>query len=183
VPGHGLDLHGVGTRPAVNDLTVGLGARVAVLADLFLLEVADIAGGFEESAGVARDICEDWGCTPVLLGLALLDRPHGAVELRKPRAFPARDILVLGIVALDEDAFAGPAADQRRLRTVCRHVSTAGANECDDRVGSAGAVEALFTFLEPAVHAGGVEPLSSVDTDGMMVLSHRGSPIKERNCS
>src|SRR6202035_2448413 len=39
VPGHRFDLHGVGTRPAVDDLTVVLGARVSVLADLFLLEV------------------------------------------------------------------------------------------------------------------------------------------------
>ena len=52
VPGHRFDLHGMGTRPAVDDLTVGLGARVSVLADLLpCLEVADIAGGFEKSAG------------------------------------------------------------------------------------------------------------------------------------
>jgi hypothetical protein len=59
VPGHRLYSHGVDARPAVEGLTVGLGTRITVLADLFLLEVADIAGGFEERAGVARDIRED----------------------------------------------------------------------------------------------------------------------------
>ena len=81
MPGHRFDLHGMDARPTVDDLSVGLGARVSILADLFLLEVADIAGGFEEGTGVARDIREDWSCAPVLLGLPLVDRPHGAVEL------------------------------------------------------------------------------------------------------
>jgi hypothetical protein len=31
----------------------------------------------------------------------------------------------------------------------------------------------LFTFLEPAVYAGGVEPLFGFDTDRVVVLSHR----------
>src|ERR1700732_415460 len=90
VPGHRLDCNGVSARPAVDDLTVGLGARISVFADLFLLEVADIAGGFEKRAGVTRDIHEDWNCPPVLLRPALLDRRHRPVEFRKPRAFPAR---------------------------------------------------------------------------------------------
>jgi hypothetical protein len=86
---------------------------VSILADLFLLEIADITGGFEKSAGLACDIREDRNTSPVFLGLPLVDRPHGAVELRKPRAFPAWDIVVLGVVALDQEALAGPAADQR----------------------------------------------------------------------
>ena len=113
VPGHRFDCNGMDTRPAVDDLTVGPGARVPILADLFLLEITDVAGSFEKGAGLVRDIREDWNASPVLLALPLLDRRPGQVELRKPRAFPARDIIVLGIVALDEDALAGPAADQR----------------------------------------------------------------------
>jgi len=114
----------MGARPAVNDLTVGLGARVAILADLFLLEVADIAGGFEESAGIAGDICEDWSCAPVLFRLPLVDRPHGAVELRKPRTLPARDIIVLGVVALDEDALGADSGGSRpRIRDDVAHHS------------------------------------------------------------
>jgi hypothetical protein len=92
-------------------LTIGPGAGISVLADLFLLEVPDIAGGFEKGAGVARDIRKDRDVSPVLLGLPLLDRRHRRVELRKLRAFPARDILVLGVIALDKNALAGPAAD------------------------------------------------------------------------
>jgi hypothetical protein len=168
VPGHRLYLHGMDACPAVEDLAGG------ILADLFLLEVADVPGAFEEVAGFARDILEDWGCAPVLLGLAVLDRRHCAVELRKPRAFPARDILVLGIVALNKNALAGPAADQRRLRAIGRHIAAASADECDDRVRSAGAAKALFAFLEAAVHAGGVEALFGFDADRVVVLSHRG---------
>src|SRR5260370_7202129 len=139
----------MGTRPAVDDLTVRLGAGVSILADLFMLEVADSTGSFEKSAGLARDICEDWSCAPVLLRLALLDRPHGAVELRKPRAFPARDIIVLGVIALDQDALAGPAADQRRLRTVCRHIATARTNACDHRARRASPRRTLFPLPLP----------------------------------
>src|SRR5260370_17409002 len=126
-----------------------------------MLEVANITGGFEKSAGLACDIREDRNASPVLLRLPLVDRPHGAVELRKPRTFPARDITVLGVIALDQDALAGPVADQRRLRTVCRHVPAAGADECDDRVGRAGAIEALFAFLEPTIHPADATPLLS----------------------
>src|SRR6516162_1735514 len=174
VPGQWPDCNGVDARPAVDDLTIGLGARISVLADLFLLEIADIAGGFEKGAGLMRDIRKDRRRAPVLLGLALLDPRHGAVELRKPRAFPARDIIVLGVVALDENALAGPAADQPRLRAIGRHVAAAGAGKCDDRVGRAGAVKPLLTFLETAVHAGGVEPLFGFDADRVVVLSHKG---------
>jgi hypothetical protein len=120
---------------------------------------------------------KDRNASPVLLGLAILGRSHGAVKLRKPRAFPAWDIIVLSVIALDQDALAGPAADQRRLRAVGRHVAAAGADEGDDCVGSAGAAKALFAFLEAAVHAGGVEPLFGFDADGAVVLSHKGSPI------
>jgi hypothetical protein len=84
---------------------------------------------------------------------------------------------------LDQDALATPATDQRRLRTVSWHIAAARADECDDRVGSAGAVEALFTFLEAAVHAGGVEPLFGFDADGVVVLSHRDFSYQERDCS
>jgi hypothetical protein len=48
---------------------VGLGATVTILADLFLLEVADIAGGFEESAGVPRDVREVGTLFQFFLGL------------------------------------------------------------------------------------------------------------------
>src|ERR1700730_3101183 len=149
VPSHRLDLHGMDAHPAVDDLAGG------IRADLFLFEVADIAGGFEEGAGLARDIREDWGCTPVLLRLPLLNRRHSAVELRKPRAFPALDILVLGIVALDKNALAGPATDQRRLRAIGGHIAATRADKCDDRVGRAGAAEALFAFLRPLSMPGG----------------------------
>src|SRR4051794_31159505 len=44
---------------------------------------------------------------------------------------------------------------------------------CDDRVWGAGPAEALFAFLEPAVHAGGVEPFFGFDADRVVVLSHR----------
>src|SRR6516164_2829994 len=91
MPGYRFHPHGVGARPAVDNLTVGLGARVPVLADLFLLEVADIACGFEQGAGLACDIHENWNASPVLLGLPLIYWRHGAVECRKPWAFPAWD--------------------------------------------------------------------------------------------
>lgn len=68
-------LHGVGAHPAVDDRSG------SVRADLFLLEVADIASGLEKGAGFAGDIREDRGASPVFLRLALFDRPHGAVEL------------------------------------------------------------------------------------------------------
>src|SRR5271165_1191646 len=155
VPGHRLHLHGMDVCPAVQDLAG------SILADLFLLEVAGVAGSFEEGAGVARDIREDWNASPVLFGLALLDRRHRAVQFRKLRAFPASDISILGIIALDQNALAGPAANQRRLRAIGRHIAAACADEYDDRVGRAGAAKPLLAFLEPAVHAGGVEALPS----------------------
>src|SRR5208283_3864832 len=61
-------------------------------------------------------------------------------------------------VALDEDAFASPAANQRRLRTVSRHVAATSADERDDGVGRARATKPLLAFLETAVHTGEVEP-------------------------
>jgi hypothetical protein len=37
----------------------------------------------------------------------------------------------------------------------------------------------LFAFLETAVHAGGVEPLSGFDADRVVVLSHKGISFHE----
>jgi hypothetical protein len=41
----------------------------------------------------------------------------------------------------------------------------------------------LFTFLEAAVHAGGVEPFFGFDADRVVVLSHRDFSYQERDCS
>jgi hypothetical protein len=79
-------------RPAIDDLTVSLGTRVSVPAGLFLLEVADIAGGFEESAGFARDIRENRGFRPIFVPLGdLLRRLLGIVFGRERLAILDRN--------------------------------------------------------------------------------------------
>ena len=109
LPGRWLDLHRMGARPGIDDLAGGVGA------DLFLLEVAETAGGFEKGAGLARDVRKDRNISPILPWPVSRDRPHGVEEPRQPRASPARDVVVLGVVALDQDALAGAAC----LRLAC----------------------------------------------------------------
>src|SRR5271165_5471462 len=160
--------------PGVKDLAFG------VFTNLLVLEVADIAGALEESFCFRGDIREDRNAVPVfrMFGVmpSLLRWGHRRIEFRQWRAIPARDITVLGVVALDQDALAGPAANQRRLRTVGRHIAATGADERDHRVDGAGAAKPLLAFLETLIHAVGVEPLFGFDADRVMVWSHWGSP-------
>src|SRR5271165_6677003 len=160
--------------PGVKDLAFG------VFTNLLVLEVADIAGALEESFCFRGDIREDRNAVPVfrMFGVmpSLLRWGHRRIEFRQWRAIPARDITVLGVVALDQDALAGPAANERRLRTVSRHIAAAGADERDHRVDGAGAGKPLLAFLETAVHAVGAEALFGFDADRVVVLSHRVSP-------
>src|SRR5271165_7021476 len=97
--------------PGVKDLAFG------VFTNLFVLEVADIAGALEESFCFPGDIGKDWNAVPIfrMLGVVspVLRWGHCRIELRQWRTVPAWDIIVLGVIALDENALAGPAANER----------------------------------------------------------------------
>src|SRR5580692_10087790 len=103
--------------PGVKDLAFG------VVTNLFVLEVADIAGALEESFYFRSDIREDRNAVPVfrMFGVmpSLLRWGHCRIEFRQWQAIPARDIIVLSVVALDQDALASPAAHQRPSRSQC----------------------------------------------------------------
>src|SRR5271166_6484392 len=160
--------------PGVKDLAFG------VFTNLLVLEVADIAGALEESFCFRGDILEDRNAVPIFRMFGVMPSficwGHCRIEFRQWRAIPARDIIVLSVVALDQDALASPAAHQRRLRAIGWHVAAAGADKCDHRVDGAGAGKPLLAFLEPAVHTVGVEPLFGFDAVRVVVLSHWGSP-------
>ena len=66
-----------------------------------------------------------------------------------------------------------PATNQRRLRTVRRHVPATGAYKRDHDIDGAGTAEALFAFLEAAIHAMRAKTLFGFDAYRMVVLSHR----------
>src|SRR5258705_13312427 len=89
-------------------------------------------------------------------------------------------MLFRGIAPLKKNSLARQAAEKRGRGGFCGNCPATGANECDDRVGGAGAAKALFAFLETAVHAGGVESLFGFDGDRGGGFSPRGFPIRSR---
>src|SRR5262249_13762539 len=116
-------------------------------------------------------------CRIELGGEAFVGLSHGSAELRERRSLPARDVAVLSIVALDEDAFARPTADQRRLRTVRRHVAAASADERDHGVDRTGAAESHLPLLRASIEVVSVQSFCCFDTNRVVILSHWGFSI------
>ena len=96
------------------------------------------------------------------------------VQQGKGRSLPTGNVVVLGIVALDEDPLAGPAADHRRLRTVGRLIAAPCTDQGHDGVRSGGAGKSLLAFLGAGAQRVRVEAFLGFDAYGSVVLTHEG---------